>query len=335
MNKKTLIALVLLTIAALTYYFLNKKPLGINYKDIADFSIDDTAHIDKIFIADRQGKTIELDKIGAKNWIINKNKLADFSKVELLLYTVKNMKVLRPVPASEHNTAVGDLATLGIKAQFYINGELFKTFYVGSGTQEQNGTYMLIEGSSKPYAVHIPGFFGFLTPRFISDSLVWRDRTVFNFLPNQIKSIEVKYTNDTKGFFIDNTNLQNPQILYLNQQPKPITDKQFLKFYIASFKNLNFDGYDENQSQNLIDSVLKTNIIASLKIVDLNGKEHHLKLYNKAIDKHTKNIVDETTGKELAYDSERYWAFFNNDKSLMLVQHYNFGKVLKLIDDFK
>jgi hypothetical protein len=58
-------------------------------------------------------------------------------------------------------------------------------------------------------------------------------------------------------------------------------------------------------------------------------------MYNKAIDKHTKNIVDETTGKELAFDTERYWAFFNNDKSLMLVQHYNFGKVLKLIDDFK
>lgn len=335
MNKKTIIAFILLIVVALTYYIINKKPWGVNFKDIADFSIEDTANIDQIFIADRVGKTLVLNKVAPQTWIINNNKLADFSKIELLLSTVKTMKVLRPVPTSEHNTAVGDLATLGIKAQFYVNGKLNKTYYVGSGTQEQNGTYMLIEGSSKPYAVHIPGFFGFLTPRFISDSLVWRDRTVFNFLPNQIKSIEVKYTNDTKGFFIDNTNLQNPQIAYLNQQPKPITDKQFLKFYIASFKNLNFDGYDENQSQNLIDSVLKTNIIASLKIVDLNGKEHYLKLYNKAIDKHTKNIVDETTGKELAFDTERYWAFFNNDKSLMLVQHYNFGKVLKLIDDFK
>lgn len=335
MNKKTFLAFIILLLVAISYYLINKKPWGVNYKDIADFSIEDTANIDKIFIADREGKAVILEKIGQQEWIINGNHKADFTKIALLLETVKTMKVLRPVPDSEHNTAVGDLATIGIKVQFYNKDETIKTIYVGSATQEQNGTYMLIENASKPYAVHIPGFFGFLTPRFISDSLVWRDRTVFNYVPEQIKSIAIHYENNQKSFNINNSNIKNPILYNANQQIKAINDVQFLRYYIASFKQLNFEGYDENQNTQLVDSVLHSKIFCTLQITNVNGQINTLKLYRKAIDKHTKKLIDEATGKELAYDGDRYWAFMNNDKSLMLIQQYNFGKVLLDINDFK
>jgi hypothetical protein len=334
-NKKTLLTLIILVIAGVAYWAINKKPWGVNFKDIADFSIEDTAAIDKIFIADRNGLSTLLEKNGPQTWIINGNKLADFSKIQLLLETVKTMKVLRPIPENEHNTAVGDLATRGIKAEFHSKGRIVKTIYVGSATREENGTYMLIENSAKPYAVHIPGFFGFLTPRFISDSLIWRDRTVFNYNPENIKSIVFNYHEVSKSFVIDNQNMQNPILLNANNQVKPITDVPFLKYYIASFKQLNFDGYDENQNQSLIDSIKTVAPICNIVITETTGAVKQLVLYTKAIDKHTKKVIDEATGKEIGYDTERYWAFLNNDKSLMLVQQYNFGKVLKTLNDFK
>jgi hypothetical protein len=335
MNKKTFIVLILLVLAAISYYLINKKPWGINYKDIADFSIEDTAAIDKIFIADRDGMSTVLTKNAPQNWIINGTKLADFSKIKLLLETVKTMKVLRPIPASEHNTAVGDLAIRGIKVEFYAKNQIVKTIYVGSATQEENGTYMLIEKSVKPYAVHIPGFFGYLTPRFISDSLTWRDRMVFNTSADEIKSIEMIYNNASNSFFINNNNTQIPILLNANKQPKQITDMVFLKYFIGSFKNLNFDGYDENQSTKLIDSLLLTRPVCTLNITKNDGTVQSLKLHTKTIDKHTKQVIDEKTGQEIGFDTERYWAFLNNDKSLMLVQQYNFGKVIRTINDFK
>lgn len=335
MNKKTYIALLVLFIVGVSYYLISKKPWGINYKDIANFAIEDTAAIDKIFIADRNGKTVILEKTGPRTWIINHHYLADYSKVDLLLYTVKTMAVLRPVAQSEHNTAVGDLAITGIKAQFYAKDETIKTIYIGSETQEQNGTYMLIEGSTKPYAVHIPGFFGYLTPRFISDSLTWRDRTVFNYTPEEIQTIEFNYENTANSFSIDNSNTQAPLIFDQAKQVKQIADIQFLKYYIGSFKQLNFDGYDENQSPKLIDSLLQCKTIGEIKITDRNGKSKSLKLYTKAIDKHTKQATNEVTGEYLKSDPERYWGFINDDKSLVLIQQYNFGKVLKVLSDFK
>jgi len=335
MNKKTLFTLIILAVAAVAYWAINKKPWGVNYKDIADFSIEDTAAIDKIFIADRDGMSSVLTKTGPQTWIINNNKLADFSKVQLLLETVKNLKVLRPVPESEHNTAVGDLATKGIKVEFYSNDKIVKIIYVGSATQEENGTYMLIEKSVKPYAVHIPGFFGYLTPRFISDSLIWRDRVVFNYTPDEIKNIEMIYNDANNSFTVNNANAQIPVLLNANKQVKPITDMVYLKYFVGSFKNLSFDGYDENQNPKLIDSLLLTKPVCVINITKKNGAIQSLKLYTKAIDKHTKQLIDEATGKEIGYDTERYWAFLNNDKSLMLVQQYNFGKVIRKLDDFK
>jgi hypothetical protein len=58
MNKKTLLTLIILVIAGVAYWAINNKPWGVNFKDIADFSIEDTAAIDKIFIADRNGMSV-------------------------------------------------------------------------------------------------------------------------------------------------------------------------------------------------------------------------------------------------------------------------------------
>ncbi len=334
MNKKILISILVLVAVGIIYYVVNKKPWGINYKDIADFAIEDTSSIDKIFIVGRDGRNVTLTKKENGYWLVNNNKRADNSKLELLLSTMKAIKVLRPVSKNEHNTAIGNLATEGIKAEFYSKNNAVKTVYIGSYTAEQNGTYMLIEGSSKAYATHVPGFFGFLTPRFISDSLVWRDRTVFNYTPEQIKKIEINYGNGN-GFIVDNTESNAPKVFTLNNTPKAVTDIQFIKYYVGSFKQLNFDGYDENQSKHVIDSLHQQQAFCTITVTDNNNQLNSLTLYNKPIDKHTKQLYDEVTNKAFTSDQERYWAFTNSDKSLMLVQQFNFGRVLKQLSDFK
>ena len=129
--------------------------------------------------------------------------------------------------------------------------------------------------------------------------------------------------------------MQAPLIFDTNKKVKAISDIQFLRFYIASFKQLNFDGYDENQSQKLVDSLIQNNPICTINIINKNGTIQNLKLYTKAIDKHTKQAINEETGEYLKSDPERFWAFLNNDKSLMLIQQYNFGKVMITIDGFK
>jgi hypothetical protein len=72
-----------------------------------------------------------------------------------------------------------------------------------------------------------------------------------------------------------------------------------------------------------------------MNVVLTNGQSQSLKLFSKAIDKHTKQVIDESTGKMFDYDTERFWAFLNNDKSLIIVQQFNIGKLLITLNDFK
>ena len=63
--------------------------------------------------------------------------------------------------------------------------EASKTYYVGGESKDMIGSYMLLENSNRAFVVYIPGFNGFLAPRFTIDgtkvsSDLWRDRTIFS-----------------------------------------------------------------------------------------------------------------------------------------------------------
>ena len=69
-----------------------------------------------------------------------------------------------------HNSVIKTLASEGVKVELYTqNKKLYKTFYIGGETADFLGTYMIMEGAKKAYVIHIPGFNGFLTPRFNID----------------------------------------------------------------------------------------------------------------------------------------------------------------------
>ena len=60
-----------------------------------------------------------------------------------------------------------------LKVELYAGDELVKQYYVGYETEDSEGTYMLLtdlesgKNYDQPYACFIPGFKGFLNPRFI------------------------------------------------------------------------------------------------------------------------------------------------------------------------
>ncbi|MDZ7847738.1 MAG: hypothetical protein U5L96_13775 [Owenweeksia sp.] len=54
----------------------------------------------------------------------------------------------------------------GVDVQVYQNGELAKHFIVGTETQDEMGTYMMMKNAQAPYAVHIPALTVFYLPVF-------------------------------------------------------------------------------------------------------------------------------------------------------------------------
>jgi hypothetical protein len=324
MNKKTRYALIaILVLLGIVYVFKfskNWKTVKIGSDEIA---IQDTASIDHLFLADKNGHTIDLKKQANNEWKVNDKMMADAAKVNLLLATIHDMRVQRPIDETQHNTVVADLSSRGIKIECYSKDENIKTFYIGSETADKIGTFYYEAAKSEPLIVHIPGFVGYLTPRFIISEIKWKDKLVFDDDIQSIESIELTYPTQPNLSFI----IRNKQLLDKQNNVIP-TDSNKLKFYLNSFKGLYHEAYLDFATEKEIDSIKKSTPFCSILLKRTNKQATSLKLYLKKADKRTKEQFDQNNNP-IQTDAERFWGIVDDENELVSIQTFNFGKILK------
>jgi len=332
MNKKLLILLGILgALAALYFLVLNKPFRSFKGKD-DEFSIADTGSISKIFMADGRGGKVLLEKKAYGSWMVNGAYEADYTKVDILLQTLHEMKMRNPVGESAYNNVIRDLTATAVKVEVYMEDDLYKTFYVGQMTPDYTGTYMMNDGAKNPYVVHVPGFMGYLTPRFLTNADKWRSKLVFNHAANEITKITVQYPlTPIESFTI--TNGTTPVLTDANNQSIPVSEK-FLKYYLGAFTNLYAEGFDDEMSAAAQDSVFKTDVYCAITLELTQNRKTKLQLHIKGIDRRTKQRTDDQ-GNVLTYDTEKYYGFLNEQPTLMYIQHYNFGRILRKLSEIK
>ena len=192
-RRNSLLLALLVALAAGTYWLSARRAgsLSTLSADATTFSIADTAAVDKVFLAYKDGQQHTLTRAARSYWRLDNKYDVRPDHIKNLLETLKRMEVQAPVPRAARNSVVRGLATSGVKVEVYQHGELAKTFYVGGTTQDELGTFMILAGSEQPYIVHIPGFNGFLTSRFKADARTWRQVPIFAIPRPLLESVEV------------------------------------------------------------------------------------------------------------------------------------------------
>lgn len=334
MSKQVKI-LVILVIAALAVYFLyTRKPWrSLKHADETAFAVEDTASVTKVFIADGRGSNTLLEQQPDGTWMINGKYLADDNKVTLLLQTLHDVKLRNPVGQGEFNNVLKSFTAGGVKVEVYHDDDLVKTMYVGQMTSDQTGTYMMIEGASAPYVTHIPGFVGYLSPRFLPQPVKWRSRLIFSASPDHIKRVSVNYPGEPQQSFVVENISGVPVLRNGSGAVMQVADSVFLKYYLASFNSLYGESFDEVFSRSGQDSILKTPVFCRIVVETQQGKQQSVQLHVKKIERATKERYTES-GKELEYDTERFYAFANESPDMMYVQQYGFGKVMRKLSEF-
>lgn len=331
MNKQIKILLVVLVLALGFYFVFTRKPWKSFSGDSADFSITDTASVTKMFLANVRGGQVLLTKENGA-WLVNGKIPADMRKIDLLLQTMHDMKMRNPISNNEHNTVISELTAAGIKAEFYNEDGLIKTVYVGQATNDKEGTYMMLEGASTPYVVHIPGFVGYMTPRFPVNPVLWKTKLVFDVPSKDIKKVSVNYAlMPEQSFVIENG---TTPVLKTMAGATVETDVNYLKFYLGSFMQMYSEGFDENFTKQQQDSISKTAVFCEIKVETNSGKTNTLALHIKGIDARTKYRYDDK-GNAVEFDTEKYYGFANGDPDMMYIQQYNFGRLIKKLAEIK
>ncbi len=344
MKKNRLIFIITLILAVIAFLFIYTATKSTLSKSYSNFAIQDTSLITKVFLADKSNNKVTLLKTAPGDWLVNNKYNASNDLINIFLKTLINLEVKEPVAKAARNNVIKRLASDATKVEIYQtvyridlwgmklfpHEKLVKTYYVGYATQDNLGTYMLIEDSDEPFIMHIPGFRGFLNSRYSTIEKDWRDHTMFNLEIPNIKSVKLEFPfSPDSSYLIESAGNNRFTLTALNLN-KSIPDYDTLKLlnFLSTFRDIKFEFLISDNK--LIDSVIATNPFHIITVTDMSGKKTIVKTFHKKANEED----TELDGTLSFYDKDRLYAWFNEGKDFALIQFYVFDNILRPLPYF-
>ena len=266
--------------------------------DKRNFSINNIEAIDYIEIKNKTPKEVILKKEN-EVWKLKNGFAVKKEAINYLLETLRDIEIKRPVAVNEKENILKRMSIQRTKVSLYSNEKKIKTIYVGGNTQDQLGTYMILEDSSEPYVVSIPGFNGYLSSRFSCEENDWKDKIIFNYDDNEIESVHLNYRDTIHSF-------------------KIYSDDSSSNKYFSNFKNISSEKFLKNNRDFNIEEIIKRNPIFDISLNLKNGKKIELIGFEKK-----SSLRGRTSIKD--YDTERFYGLFNGE--LILIQYKQFKNI--------
>lgn len=336
MKKNKSLLIILFSLIIITTFFIYRSTNSTIKKELSDFAIKDTASITKIFIADRNGHSVTLERMNKKEWLLNgkDEPKADFLK--LFLDGVYKIDVQSRVSKAAYNNVIKALASSGIKCEIYQNDAQTpsKTYYVGSQTEDGLGTFMIIENSTVPFITEIPGFNGYLTPRYSVKTEDWKMPRLFRLEPQDLKSLTVSYSNfPDKSFTITSADgkfkIESPS----NKKIIEYVDSVAVDNYLTFYKNVFYEAQAKNLTDFKKDSILQYPPSIIVSLTNKAGQTKEVDIYPIPYSPSSLPQADEKSVKP-QFDLDRIYGYVKPEKEFVIIQHYTFDKLLRQFMDF-
>ena len=333
---RTSFLLLLLAALGATAFYLTRTTSDVTSSiDVSDrqFAIKDRAEIAKIFIGQRNGKTITLDK-KEQSWYTASGKTVHPNVINNMLDVLTGLRMKYIPPRSAYENMISAIGRNGIKVEVYnASGAQLKSYQVGGTTAGELGTVFIMDGALQPYVMELPYFEGSLRGRFlIQDEDQIRDRTVFAFTEDQIKEVSINYPKDQASSFRlvmdENKNYSVSPFEGDGYASSRKLRKGSVEGFLRAFQDVDAEAFENKHM--LKDSIKGLVPIAEVKVTEISGAIKSIKMFatldvfNKEINTRTVN-VDKRVER---YFVDCSWGDF------MLVQHLLFRKILWKYDEF-
>jgi hypothetical protein len=339
-NRKFIIAVIVLGVIAIALVLTNSKSTF--KRELSDFAVDDTSNVTKIFMSDKNNNNLTLTQVQPGKWLVSNKYPGSKANIELLLGTMLGLQVKETVPKAALEYVIKDLAAISVKVEIYqwkyrINffdvvrlfphEKLTKVYYVGGPIQSNRGSYMIMEHSSVPFVVYLPGLRGFVTPIYSPIEKYWRDYSIFKKSIQQIESVRMEFPSDPENSFeIKKDANMNMQFISLDDnQPVPLFDTLKVMNFLASFRNINFEALLNDLEPRRKDSILAMTPYCIISLTDINRSTQSIKIYRKGA--FPGEVDDFRT--PAPYDLDRLYALVNDGKDFTLIQYFVFDKILR------
>lgn len=330
MNRKLILVVAVVVLGLLAWWLKQRSAATTLDVPLSDFGVQDTAAVDRIFISDVAGRSIDLRRDGGL-WRLNDAYLARKSDVDLLLRTFKRIEVKSPVSKSATPTALRIMGANAKRVDIYQGGDRpVKSWIVGHATKDNFGTHMVLElpdkgRSSAPFIVGMSGFTGVLSTRFRTELDSWRSTTVWDIRdPYQLAEVRMELPRGLgSGYRIEQGEQGELRFSDLTGRPLPM-DSSSVKLLLRAFQALNYEYIARGLERSTWDSLFATPADHVLGIRERSGTSGQVKFWYMPFT----GEVDTTLAYRPTHDPNRMYAQVE-DSLLVVVQRDLFDPLLQ------
>lgn len=285
MNRNWMLFALFVVLGAGAFLALRQKKQtemgSLNSWDM-EFAVPNVSDIHRIYILDRKNVSADLTRNG-DHWLYNGKYKARPSGMEVLLKTIQKVRVWYVPTKTAEPHIVNTLAQHSVKVQLFDkDNKQIKCYYVGGVTNDERGTYMMMDGAERPYVAHLPGFVGQIGIHFMVGDDNWRDRTVFEEKPESIETISVEYPKmKNESFVLEKTGKAAYVIKPFFPTTRPIEAEQRKgapEAYLLAFEKLVAEAI-ENREVEIRDSVTQLTPYAIVNLRRTDGSQRTVKFW--------------------------------------------------------
>ncbi len=318
-TQKKILIILFITITILLLLIVKNISFENNYDK--KFSVSDTSLISKIVIETSDNK-LELER---KNniWYVDSKFMARKKAIKMLLQTLRNIKIYAPTQKKIITEINNKIIERNKKISLYnVDNELLNSFYIGKLSPNKKGTYCLKHNAKKSYILNLPGIANNINKYFISDSFFWKNRTIFNFKLNEIKSVLLSYQDSSKSFELNLAKNNSYSVKQLqNKDIKKKLNTNAIKQYLSYFYNIEYQNIIFGLSKTKKDSIINSRAENIITITDILNNKVSLKTYKIKLDSNK-------------YDLNKMYGVVDDDKIIVVINYYTIDPILKDISYF-
>lgn len=316
-----------------------------------DYHIEDISSVCRVYISDKENNNVLLERNDADStWLVDGKYEASQPMVDLMLETLHTMRIRQQVNKNAVSNVIKRISTSSVKVEVYqrkpfINWfggrlqlfprtKLTTTYFIGFETQDQMASHIYRKGDKLPYIIHIPGFRGFLAPRFPTAATAWRSHRIAAVDIKHLSRVELTIPacpEESFAIYREGDDFR----MELTSPRRPIDgfDTMRVAQLLSSFTNLNFDEYASAVPNANPDSSLAQAPRAILRITDTDGNTHEVKTYIKYQNPDDHRAMPDESMYEM-FDVNRLYAIVDNTDTV-LIQYYIFDNILQPASYFR
>jgi hypothetical protein len=164
----------------------------------ADFSIPDTAEVQRIVMSvyqgDRMVDQVTLHRVDRAEWEVNGRYPALLARVQYLLTVMSRLSVREVLNDAGERNANHFFEAIRTEVEIMdADGRYLKHYFVGSETPDARGTLMRMADSETPYVIEMPGLQGYVKASFVVEQDLWRANRLFLADTSRLASLDVQF----------------------------------------------------------------------------------------------------------------------------------------------